>query len=98
MPDPSYSDLPVYQCHKKVRALQIKEAFREPDAEVVTLHFLDRSYGTMQVMSDVVSRYWPHEGDYFVLYEDGYQSISPKAAFENGYKLIAGDNLDIGTL
>ena len=27
-------------------------------------------------------------GGYAVIYEDGYKSISPKKAFEEGYKLI----------
>lgn len=31
-------------------------------------------------------RYTPVVGDYWVVYDDGYQSISPKAAFEAGYR------------
>jgi hypothetical protein len=27
-------------------------------------------------------------GDYAVIYEDGYKSVSPKAAFEDGYTLV----------
>jgi len=27
-------------------------------------------------------------GDYYVVYEDGYKSISPAKAFEEGYTLI----------
>jgi hypothetical protein len=31
----------------------------------------------------------PLPGDYLVIYEDGYRSISPAKAFEDGYTRIA---------
>jgi hypothetical protein len=34
-------------------------------------------------------RYQPQVGDYWLVYPDGYQAISPKAAFESGYTRIA---------
>lgn len=37
------------------------------------------------------ARYSPVAGDYLVRYEDGYLSISPKKAFEDGYRLLAED-------
>lgn len=33
----------------------------------------------------MTERYQPVVGDYWVVYEDGYQSISPKHAFDTGY-------------
>lgn len=91
-------EIPEYRCHKKVRALQISGAFREParpskegdevESPPVVLHFTDSRYAPIEVGYQVVSRHWPKEGDYLVFYEDGYQSISPKAAFESGYTLI----------
>ena len=77
--------MPQFQSHKKVWALQIKEVLREPDGEVVTLHFIDSSYAPRKVTYEVISRYWPKEGDYYLVYEDGYQSVSPRKAFEEGY-------------
>lgn len=36
----------------------------------------------------MIARYEPKVGDYFIVYADGYQSFSPRAAFLDGYKLI----------
>jgi hypothetical protein len=93
-------EMPRYECHKKVWALQINKAERvkvqyaegcdgQESCPDVILHF-DESSGAAprKVEYSVVSRYWPKEGDYFVLYEDGYQSISPKKAFEEGYTRV----------
>ena len=33
----------------------------------------------------MTARYLPEPGDWWMVYEDGYQSISPKHAFEAGY-------------
>jgi hypothetical protein len=40
----------------------------------------------------MTTRYTPVAGDYWVVYgdDDGYQSISPKHAFDAGYVLKAG--------
>jgi hypothetical protein len=32
-------------------------------------------------------------GDYAVVYSDGYKSVSPKKAFDEGYTRVAGDAL-----
>jgi hypothetical protein len=78
--------MPQYQSHKKVWALQIKEVFRPSSSkELVTVSFVEADYAPIQVESEVCSRYWPREGDYYLVYEDGYQSISPRKAFEEGY-------------
>lgn len=34
---------------------------------------------------NMFARYMPVIGDYYVVYEDGYASISPRQAFEEGY-------------
>lgn len=36
----------------------------------------------------MTARYQPVVGDYWVVYDDGYQFLSPKAAFDTGYTLI----------
>jgi hypothetical protein len=74
--------LPQYQCHKKVWALQIHHI------DGLTLHFEDTSYAPRHIASKVIERYKPVPGDYFVVYEDGYESISPKKTFEEGYSEI----------
>jgi hypothetical protein len=90
-------DWPVYRSHKLVRAAQI-------DSGVVMLadgkaSMLLAFHDEAIVDQAVVARYKPVPGDYLVQYEDGYLSISPKAAFEGGYTFVpslhAGDELPV---
>lgn len=82
-------EMPQYQCHKKVRALQISGASQPNVLAPTTLFFQDQTYSPIVVPSEVLSRYWPKTGDYYVRYEDGYESISPQKAFEEGYTLVS---------
>lgn len=70
--------LPLYVCHKKVRAAEI-------DGISLTgvLHLKD--LGFMPMSRPWLDKHNPEVGGYFVVYEDGYQSYSPKKAFEDGY-------------
>lgn len=78
-------EMPRYQSHKKVWALRINSVVGWVTDPEVLLTFLDDGYSSRMVDSKVVSRYFPVTGDYFVVYDDGYESISPKKAFEEGY-------------
>lgn len=71
--------MPRYQSIKKVWALQI----HTKDGN--TLHFVDERYAKKECDPALFSRYIPVPGDYYVVYEDGYESISPRKAFEEGY-------------
>ena len=71
--------MPQYQSHKKVWALQIK------DVRGHDLSFVDEGYAPIQVEPNMFVRYTPVPGDYYVVYDDGYTSISPQKAFEEGY-------------
>jgi hypothetical protein len=84
------AQMPQYQSHKKVWALKIATVEDHPgDAENVTLVFADsKTYAPRLTARAVVSRYMPKAGDYFVVYDDGYESISPAKAFEEGYTRI----------
>lgn len=73
---------PVYQSHKKVRALQIKSV------SGYQLVFTDPTVAPIEVPPVMMARYIPAPGDYLVTYDDGYQSFSPKEAFEDGYRLL----------
>jgi len=84
----------VYQSHKKVKATQIIEAEhywaeRSPNGRRgITI---TRDDGMVEELRDaMIARYIPVVGDYLVEYEDGYRSISPKKAFEEGYSLAEG--------
>lgn len=92
------SDFPSYQSHKIVRAAPIleiealpgtsdnplaeREAPRQYSVFVKVLAF-DRSEITVD--AKVFARGLAQPGDYLVVYDDGYLSWSPKAAFEGGY-------------
>lgn len=80
-------EYPQYQSHKKIRALQIGDEFPitvNGDGSV-TLPIADVGFNKITVKAEVVSRYFPANGDFLVFYEDGYQSISPSKAFKEGY-------------
>lgn len=73
--------MPRYVSHKKVWALQISRVI---DGK---LRFLDPGYRDIDVEPGLFARYTPVRGDYYIVYPDGYKSISPQKAFEDGYVL-----------
>lgn len=72
-------EMPRYQSHKKVWALKIASI----DERKLT--FADEGYAPILVDPKMFARYTPFPGDYYVVYDDGYKSISPAKAFEEGY-------------
>lgn len=91
------AQMPRYQSHKKVWALEIanisenESAERPKTGEPLTQHpgymltFAEQGYAPKSVQYNVVSRYFPQPGDFFVVYDDGYESISPRKPFLDGY-------------
>lgn len=77
------SQLPLYQCHKVVRAAEIITIVSGTDGRA-TLIFIGPIEPTV-VGQDYLDKHKPEVGGYFVQYQDGYQSYSPKKAFETGY-------------
>ena len=97
--DSASAQMPRYQSHKKVWALEIKEI--RPDMPPMPEgsgwagladHYLitpaDAGYAPLRVEGKVFSRYMPVPGDFYVVYDDGYKSVSPRAAFLDGYTKI----------
>lgn len=78
--------LPVYQCHKRVWAFQIKTIVVDNFNDKV--HLRSVAGHTAVVPTDVCMKHNPKPGWYYVQYEDGYISFSPSAAFEAGYSLV----------
>src|ERR1700748_299634 len=85
-------EMPRYQSHKKVWALEIKNVEAHPEqgqaGERVTqfrLHFAEKGYASMLAPAEMFSRYVPVPGDFYVVYDDGYKSFSPRKAFLEGY-------------
>lgn len=79
--------VPQYLCHKKVWALKISH-IEDDGVGSVVMHFQD-GYAPRPAAESLFARYMPVEGDYWVMYEDGYESISPAKSFEDGYTLVA---------
>ena len=88
MNDSPVMEMPKYRSHKEVWALKIGEGITVNADGTVTLPILNPGYAPVTVPDEVVSRYMPMPGDYYVVYADGYKSISPAGAFEDGYTLI----------
>jgi hypothetical protein len=96
--DAPMAELPRYRCHKEVWALKIKAIEQAPaNQEQERMHAggdwllipENTSYGPVCVGHDeYVLRHKPEVGGYYVVYQDGYKSYSPAAAFESGYTRI----------
>lgn len=91
MSEQAQRQMPRYRCHKEVWALEILDI--NPVPEGWRLSFVDKEYATR-----LVSREWFNKharddedlvGGYFVVYQDGYESWSPRQAFLSGYTLIS---------
>lgn len=81
--------MPQYECHKKVRALQIKTIVPgRMDDKGATLYFVKSRYAPISISDDWNHKFKPQPGGYYVVYEDGYVSYSPAKAFEEGYTRI----------
>lgn len=94
MEDEAQREMPVYQCHKRVWALKIKEIKldgegedRESDGSAIITPVED-GYAPFKVPPGYVQKHQPKAGGYYVVYDDGYKSFSPAKAFEEGYSLL----------
>jgi hypothetical protein len=80
--------LPLWRSHKIVRAAEIQGVVYNSKGAGVRL--ADPELPTVNIPISVFDRYKPVAGDFFVMYEDDYQSISPRKAFIEGYSKIDG--------
>ncbi len=80
-------ELPIYKCHKEVKALKIK-AVRELDDGQIEITPADRSYEKIIVKKLSLGDHETAVGGYYVQYDGGYESWSPAKAFEAGYTKI----------
>lgn len=82
------TSLPLYTCHKQVRALLIATINHDvtPEGEALITP-QDATYPPFTVSEEYCRKHNPQAGGYFVVYEDGYQSWSPGRVFEGGYTL-----------
>jgi hypothetical protein len=89
-----YENLPLYDCHKKVRAAKIID--RDNDVLVLEIPGIESATFKVTVDDEYLSR-CPKlaVGGFFVVYQEGdnYASYSPAGPFEGGYTL-AGDGVE----
>lgn len=76
----------AYQSHKRVMAEKIISVAAKDADGAVRVQLNDGTI--LDLPSEMTVRYSPQIGDYLVQYEDGYRSISPQKAFEDGYTPI----------
>jgi len=91
-------EMPKYKCHKIVWALQISAIVRDADIAEgretdgsATITPVENGYAPFKVTAEYLKKHEPRVGGYYVIYEGGYESWSPKDAFEAGYRLIEDD-------
>jgi len=83
-------EFPLYKSHKTVRALEIKSVGEaKPGDSHRNVWFKDEAYAPELMPAEAFARYQPVEGDFLVVYEDGYRSFSPRKAFVEGYTRAA---------
>lgn len=84
-------ELPLYTCHKKVRALEIQSVgnyHTDNDGKLMRGISFKDGYPSLDLPESMFARYTPMPGDFYVVYEgDGYASFSPRKAFLDGYAL-----------
>lgn len=87
-------ELPRWQCHKIVRAAKIKSIAGPDESGRYSLQLLvDEApprFAYTKVGPRFMERHKPTGDGYYVVYEDGYHSWSPAAAFEKGYTRLEG--------
>lgn len=83
------TELPMYQCHKQVRALRIAAIEIHQDLSA-TIAPIDAGYAPFKTRPGWAERFQGNESDpgVYVVYEDGFSSWSPSAPFDAGYSLI----------
>jgi hypothetical protein len=92
--------LPEYQCHKRVKAIQIHGVVTDAERASIEnratdggVYLLFRPAGEQKDFeiredAEYLKKHNPQPGGYYVVYEDGYRSFSPAGAFESGYSPV----------
>jgi hypothetical protein len=80
-------ELPRFRSYKEVGALTIEriEPIGEGPPQRWLVYFEEEGFAPAETEPGMFARYHPRPGDKWVVYADGYKSISPRAAFEEGY-------------
>jgi hypothetical protein len=90
---PSPGEMPRYRSHKVVQALKIAHVEHLGDDgttyenPIVMIHFVNTGFEPVRMVLRGLPT--PAVGWYYVVYPDGYKSLSPASAFDEGYTLLA---------
>lgn len=89
----STANLLRWQSHKCVWADKIEriiDRYDDPRRPASESRWVWELRGGTRIVVDpaLIARGTPVVGDYYVRYDDGYESWSPKKAFEEGYTLV----------
>jgi hypothetical protein len=87
------SDWPKYESHKIVQAMKIV-AYRYDDQGTMVAAITEDGADFVPALPGMMNRSSP--GDYAMLYPDGYKSVSPAKAFEEGYTICEPDAAELG--
>lgn len=79
-------DLPKFKCHKIVRAAKIIAIDNGTRLDLMP-------HGVVEAGPSWIREKKAEVGGYYVVYDDGYASYSPAKAFEEGYTVLAADNV-----
>lgn len=74
-----------FKCIKEVSAEAILSASLVDTGSEYVAKFVLANGKTYQCKPSIFTRYAPKEGDYLVIYQNGYVSVNPKEVFEDGY-------------
>jgi len=86
------AEMPKYKCYKEVWALKIRSIHPiNPDGSA-TMTPEEKGFAPITLDAAYMEKHKPQVGGYYVVYKDGYKSFSPAEAFEEGYKLISGQD------
>jgi hypothetical protein len=79
--------LAAWRSHKNVRAGRIVGDFNDYEFHLKVIG-VDGKEHQYPIMEGMHARYKHKDGDYLVIYDDGYCSISPRKVFEDGYSQV----------
>jgi hypothetical protein len=79
------SNWPKYESHKVVQAMRIVSYKYDSDGTMIAAVTEDGD-DFVPALPEMMNRSSP--GDWAMLYQDGYKSVSPKKAFEDGYTRV----------
>lgn len=84
--NPVFTDWPMYQSHKFVRAIFIGEIIPNEGGALLTA--TNPAHEPIQVTHDFLGRHTPSRGGALVQYESGYLSYCPAEVFHAGNTLM----------